>query len=660
MAYIGVSPNAGTVATQIITSANGSATSFTLDQTVPDGQSIIVLVGNVVQQPTHQGIAGAYTASGNTITFTGAPANGDNIIIRYLGRSVDVATNYKRIIRYRYVATNGQQTFSGEDSNGLTLSYTVEDIDVFLNGVRLDQTDFTATNGTSVVLGSGATTSDELVVLAYNTVQLADTVPASTGGTFTGATTHNGGIATTTLTASGNITGTLATASQPNITTVGALNSGSITSGFGSINVGSSDIATTGSGNFGQIGATTVANISMNSQGSYLGNYRAIGWNGTSNGNTHIYSQYNTVDHLVLHGGTGKGIIFETDGSSADRMTLTSGGTLKTGNLTATTTSIANSAGTGSINTQGGDFVTGRAIFTGANNGGNASYLYGMNSEATRWVLYDFVNNVYKLIVANGGNVGITNGAIRTSPNNTFHNGSGSSGGGITTGDFCEFDQNKNEFILMLKNNNASVNQSHGLYITHSTNHYDTTSLYIQCTFSSFNRFLVYSNGSVYNTTGTYGTISDERLKSNIADAKSQWDDIKNIKVRNFKKYDSGDTVQIGVVAQEVEKVSPNLIDKVEPSIADVEHDSVFGRLYTSDDPETKPTLYTDSDDIPKDKKVGDEKEPPLKKVGDVKQNEPVKAIKYSVLYMKAIKALQEAMERIETLEAKVTALEKT
>jgi len=33
-------------------------------------------------------------------------------------------------------------------------------------------------------------------------------------------------------------------------------------------------------------------------------------------------------------------------------------------------------------------------------------------------------------------------------------------------------------------------------------------------------------------------------------------------------------------------------------------------------------------------------------------------SVKYSVLYMKAVKALQEAMERIETLEAKVTALE--
>ena len=34
------------------------------------------------------------------------------------------------------------------------------------------------------------------------------------------------------------------------------------------------------------------------------------------------------------------------------------------------------------------------------------------------------------------------------------------------------------------------------------------------------------------------------------------------------------------------------------------------------------------------------------------------KAVKYSILYMKAVKALQEAMDRIETLEEKVTALE--
>ena len=73
----------------------------------------------------------------------------------------------------------------------------------------------------------------------------------------------------------------------------------------------------------GSIGATTVANVRFNSQGSYGGNYRAIGWDGVSNGNTHIYSQYNATDHLVLHAGTGKNIVLEAGGSSADIMTIT-------------------------------------------------------------------------------------------------------------------------------------------------------------------------------------------------------------------------------------------------------------------------------------------------------------------------------------------------
>ena len=118
---------------------------------------------------------------------------------------------------------------------------------------------------------------------------------------------------------------------QTDITSVGALDAGSITSGFGSIDTGSSNITTTGAVTAGSIGGTTVANISMNSQASYLGNYRAIGWGGTANGNTHIYSQYNTVDDLVLHAGTGKNIVFETGGSTADRMTLDSNGDLTIG-----------------------------------------------------------------------------------------------------------------------------------------------------------------------------------------------------------------------------------------------------------------------------------------------------------------------------------------
>ena len=73
--------------------------------------------------------------------------------------------------------------------------------------MRLDESEFTATNGTSVILGTGATTSAELVILAYKVVQLADTVPASTGGTFTGNVVFSGNATVNgNLTASGTTT----------------------------------------------------------------------------------------------------------------------------------------------------------------------------------------------------------------------------------------------------------------------------------------------------------------------------------------------------------------------------------------------------------------------------------------------------------------------
>ena len=156
-------------------------------------------------------------------------------------------------------------------------------------------------------------------------------------------------------------------------------------------------------------------------------------------------------------------------------------------------------------------------------------------------------------------------------------------------------------------------------------------------------RFGVYSDGDVVNHDNSYGSISDERIKQDIRDANSQWDDIKAVKVRNFKKKDDvrqyADKAweQIGVIAQELETAGMDkLIKHANPTDSDIKSSSEFG------------TLYEDGDSIPEDKKIGDIKE--------IKTQ--VKKVSYSVLYMKAIKALQEAQSRIETLETKVAALE--
>jgi hypothetical protein len=77
--------------------------------------------------------------------------------------------------RFKYTATASQTTFTGADDNSATLAYDAGFLDVYLNGVKLiNGTDFTASNGSSIVLTTGANASDVLEVIAYGTFQLAN------------------------------------------------------------------------------------------------------------------------------------------------------------------------------------------------------------------------------------------------------------------------------------------------------------------------------------------------------------------------------------------------------------------------------------------------------------------------------------------------------
>jgi len=120
----------------------------------------------------------------------------------------------------------------------------------------------------------------------------------------------------------------------------------------------------------------------------------------------------------------------------------------------------------------------------------------------------------------------------------------------------------------------------------------------------------VYTNGDVVNTNNSYGAISDIKLKENIVDANSQWDDLKALQVRYYNFKEGQTHTQIGLIAQEVELVSPGLVSE-------------------------SPDRDEDGNDL-----------------GTV-----TKSLNYSVLYMKAVKALQEAMERIEQLESEMAAV---
>ena len=195
---------------------------------------------------------------------------------------------------------------------------------------------------------------------------------------------------------------------------------------------------------------------------------------------------------------------------------------------------------------------------------------------------------------------------------------------------------------MALLHNKSTGSLPYGIFITYDGSPDDQNAQFIQCSDNTTTRFQVFNDGDVRNHDNSYGQTSDERIKSNIKDANSQWDDIKAIRVRNFERKDDiaqhgeGEKIQIGVVAQEIEKVSPKLVRETNPTKEDIKINSEFG------------TLYEEGDTLPENTAIGDVKEVKSK----------VKGVSYSVLYMKAVKALQEAMTRIETLETKVKTLE--
>ena len=138
----------------------------------------------------------------------------------------------------------------------------------------------------------------------------------------------------------------------------------------------------------------------------------------------------------------------------------------------------------------------------------------------------------------------------------------------------------------------------------------DTTQKFIRCLDTGAERFQVLADGDCNNHDNTFGSISDERIKQDIRDANSQWDDIKAVKVRNFKKkddvrqYGAEAWEQIVIIAQELESVSPKLIKEQDPNESDILSDSSFGTLV--DDTDNPLTFYEDGDIIPEGKEIGD------------------------------------------------------
>ena len=123
-------------------------------------------------------------------------------------------------------------------------------------------------------------------------------------------------------------------------------------------------------------------------------------------------------------------------------------------------------------------------------------------------------------------------------------------------------------------------------------------------------KFRVASSGNVQNANNSYGAISDSKLKENIVDASNKLANLKQVKIRNFN-FKGDSQKQIGVVAQELETIFPSMV-------------------------ENHKDLDKDGNDL----------------------GTTTKSVKYSVFVPMLIKAMQEQQTVIESLEARITALE--
>ena len=174
-----------------------------------DSAATITLINSVIDSVgPSRAFTYTYTATANQTTFTGADNNSNTLaystgnIITFLNGIllVDsddyVATTGSSIVlnspaslndilnvvkfrasgsggnlsheQYKYTVSSPTTTFSGNDDKGNSLSYETGELQVFLNGILLiDSQDYTASNGTSVVLTSASDSNDVLAISKY-------------------------------------------------------------------------------------------------------------------------------------------------------------------------------------------------------------------------------------------------------------------------------------------------------------------------------------------------------------------------------------------------------------------------------------------------------------------------------------------------------------
>jgi hypothetical protein len=189
-------------------------------------------------------------------------------------------------------------------------------------------------------------------------------------------------------------------------------------------------------------------------------------------------------------------------------------------------------------------------------------------------------------------------GYLKAAGNSTYQN---------TTGEYHELISDSNTHILFMRQRNSG-SFSGGIDMYFDTAFNNTTQVFFRAQDSGAERCTIRSNGGLANYSANNVNLSDRNVKKDIAPAAGTWDCLKEWEIVNFRYKDQLDDsdLNMGVIAQQIAESCPEVI-------------TVFQEA-TEDQPE----------------KLG---------------------VKDQQMMWMAIKALQEAQLRIETLEAEVAAL---
>jgi hypothetical protein len=487
--------------------------------------------------------------------------------------------------------------------------------------------------GADVVLSRGA--ADRLDLASGDSLNIVSGTVKIAGTDVLGATTLGSGVTASSLTSVGTLASLAVT--------------GDLTVDTSTLKVDSTDnrvgIGTASPGETLNVVGGTSTTSTLNVTG------------GNNNDNATIASDYSLnfqVDANNNIGGRayqwrygGKGY---SDGTSL--MTLDASGNVGIG---VTPTVRFHVSGTG---------VTARVIST------NNDYVLGLAGSAATDAAFLGTTSSGDLRIATGASgterARITAGGyFKASNDGTYRN---------STGVFHEMKSDAVGATLIVGNTNASANGD--IFAVTADRNTTNNSFYPIVYYNdgaTAHRFRVADSGDVTNTNNSYGSLSDVKLKQDITDAGSSWDDLKAVRFRKYRlKADvaeKGDDAKymLGVIAQELREVSPGLVDshpdtekvkveveveksrpvmhEVEEVVTDAEGvESVVMKSVPmlDENGEEITETYTETETRTETRKTGTE----------------TLSVKQSILLMKAAVALQEAMARIESLEARLDALE--